>query len=72
MDRGTWWATVPGAAKSQTRPKRLSAHTHTHTHTHTHMLHMKVAKGVNAELSSQEMRDFQCLILHECEKMDVH
>ena len=45
---------------------------HTHTHTHTHMLHMKVAKGVNAELSSQEMRDFQCLILHECEKMDVH
>ena len=24
MDRGAWWATVQGAAKSQTRLKRLS------------------------------------------------
>ena len=36
MDKGTWWATVHGVAKSQIR---LSAHararTHTHTHTHT-------------------------------------
>ena len=31
MDRGTWWATVHGVAKSQTR---LSDYTHTHTHTH--------------------------------------
>ena len=30
MDRGDWWATVHGVAKSQTR---LSAHAHTHTHT---------------------------------------
>ena len=30
MDRGAWWATVYGVAKSQTR---LSTHTHTHTHT---------------------------------------
>ena len=35
MDRGAWWATVPGVTKSWTR---LSMHacTHTHTHTHTH------------------------------------
>ena len=35
MDRGAWWATVHGIAKSQ---KRLSEgeHVHTHTHTHTH------------------------------------
>ena len=33
MDRGAWWATVRGVAKSWTR---LSNFTHTHTHTHTH------------------------------------
>ena len=32
MDRGAWWVTVHGVAKSRTQ---LSAHTHTHTHTHT-------------------------------------
>ena len=26
VDRGAWWAMVPGAAKSRTRPKRLSMH----------------------------------------------
>ena len=26
MDRGTWWATVQGAAKSWRRPKSLSTH----------------------------------------------
>ena len=26
MDRGAWWATVHGVAKSQTQPKRLSTH----------------------------------------------
>ena len=46
MDRGAWWTTVHGVAKSQARLKRLSTayihsqtyictHTHTHTHTHT-------------------------------------
>ena len=28
MDRGAWWTTVHGVAKSQTQ---LSTHTHTHT-----------------------------------------
>ena len=27
MDRGAWWATVHGVAKSQTQLKQLSAHT---------------------------------------------
>ena len=31
MDRGAWWATVYGVAKSQTRLKWLSTHKHTHT-----------------------------------------
>ena len=34
MDRGAWWATVHGVAKSQTQLS--DSHTHTHTHTHTH------------------------------------
>ena len=28
MDRGAWWATVHGVAKSWTRLNRLSMHTH--------------------------------------------
>ena len=36
MDRGTWWATVRGIAKSQTWLS--DSHTHIHTHTHTRML----------------------------------
>ena len=35
MDRGAWWATVQGVAKSWTQ---LSMHEHTHTHTHTLIL----------------------------------
>ena len=33
MDRGAWWATVHGVAKSWTQP---STHVHSYTHTHTH------------------------------------
>ena len=32
MDRGAWWATVPGIAELDTCMYR---HTHTHTHTRT-------------------------------------
>ena len=31
LDRGVWWATVHGVAKSQARLS--NSHTHTHTHT---------------------------------------
>ena len=34
VDRGAWWATVHGVAKSQTQ---LSIHTYTHTHTHIYV-----------------------------------
>ena len=37
MDKGAWWATVYGVAKSQIQ---LSTHTHTHTHTHILIFHM--------------------------------
>ena len=40
-DRGAWRVIVHRVAKSQTRLKRLSAHTHTHTHTHTRDFHFK-------------------------------
>ena len=36
VDREAWWATVHGAAKSETRPSDCvctCAHAHTHTHT---------------------------------------
>ena len=32
MDRGAWWATVHGVAKSQTQLNYSFTHTHTHTH----------------------------------------
>ena len=35
MDRGAWWATVYGVAKSWTRLS--DTHTHTNTNTHTHI-----------------------------------
>ena len=37
VDRGAWWATADGVAKSrQVHPVTKQVHTHTHTHTHTH------------------------------------
>ena len=42
MDRGAWWATVHGVAKSWTWLKQLSTHTctcaHTNTYTHTYFM----------------------------------
>ena len=32
MDRGAWWATVHGVAKSQTRLKQLSRHARDYYH----------------------------------------
>ena len=34
MDRGVWWATVHGVAKSRTRRRRLSMQTHFHCRGH--------------------------------------
>ena len=35
MDRGGWWVTVLGVAKSDTTEQLTYTHTHTHTHTYT-------------------------------------
>ena len=39
MDRGAWWATVPGVAQSRTQLKQLSTHMHTVAH---YVLHFYV------------------------------
>ena len=45
MNRGVWWATVHGGAKSWTRlSKWVCAPTHTHKYTHTHRW---TAKGLS-------------------------
>ena len=36
MDKGVWWAAVPGVTKSQTWLSDSQTHRHTRTHTHTH------------------------------------
>ena len=41
MDRGAWWPTAHGLAKSRTRLSDTHAHTHTHTHTHTFSLFLR-------------------------------
>ena len=47
MDRGAWWATVHGVAKSRIplSYQAQNAHTHTHTHTHAH-IYMKYPQEV--------------------------
>ena len=44
MDRGAWWATVHGIAKSWTQMS-VCMHTHTHTHTNTHFLSLENLEG---------------------------
>ena len=47
MDKGAWWATVPGVTKSWTRlSMHACTHTHTHTHTHTTTLKPKRSRGL--------------------------
>ena len=45
-DRGAWWATVPGVAKSWTRPKWLE-----YTHTHTQQRHQEAFITVSVKKS---------------------
>ena len=42
MDRGAWWATVHGVAKSWTLLSKVCVRLHTHTHTHTHTLSQRL------------------------------
>ena len=44
MDRGAWWATVHGVAKSRTWLSDSHTHTYTHTHTHITVIILNLAK----------------------------
>ena len=56
VDRGAWWSTVHGVAKSWTRLKQLSAHTHTHRHTHTRITHTETERKIHKEREKQRHR----------------
>ena len=56
LDRGAWWATVHGVAKSWTW---LSIHTHTHTHTHRY-------KDDDAHSFLKKFNTFQREVQREC------
>ena len=59
MDRGAWWATVHGVAKSQTWLN--DTHTHTHTHTHAHTLLHCMSVSACFSLSDEQVQEFSCL-----------
>ena len=58
MDRGTWWATVHGVAKSQTQLSDF--HTHTHTHTCT-MRSREVRSIIGGGMGYLNRRDATCI-----------
>ena len=52
MDRGPWWATVHGVARSLTWLKWLITHTYTHTHTHIYLNHFVVQQKLTQHCKS--------------------
>ena len=57
MDRGRWWVTILGVAKSDTTEQLAythTPHTHTHTHTHTHKILEHTAWNVQLKLNQAE------------------
>ena len=52
MNRGAWWTTVHGVAKSRTRLSNwVRTHTHTHIHIHTHIYTCQALRGSKKEPS---------------------
>ena len=51
VDRGAWWVSVHGIAKSRTRLSDKT-HTHTNTHTQTHTHKVKKDEQSNTELAT--------------------
>ena len=51
MDRGAWWATVYGVAKSWTRLSDKHTHTHTHTHIYRDVLKDYIPYLMNQSLT---------------------
>ena len=60
MDRGAWWATVHGVAKSQTQLSDFHTHTHTHTHTCT-MRSREVRSIIGGGMGYLNRRDATCI-----------
>ena len=60
MDRGVWWSTVHGVAKSWIQLSAC-AHTHTHTHTHRHTHYFIL-------LQALPYLSFHCIFTWEWEK----
>ena len=66
MDRGAWWVTVHGVAKTWTQPSghthmhacacaRARTHIHTHTHTHTHVFGTPVRGSIGLSMATENV-----------------
>ena len=66
MDRGAWWLTVHGVAKSQTQLKRLSVCARVHAHTHVCMVVVLVAALQADSLPSEPPGKPVCVSLCVC------
>ena len=60
MDRGAWWATVHGVAKSQTG--RHDGATE-HVHIHTHSCYRKLL-GHLPEMQKKQTEALRCVLFH--------
>ena len=49
MDKGAWWATVHGVAKSWTQLRDYHTHTHTHTHTENIPLYVCTTSSLSVD-----------------------
>ena len=56
MDRGGWWATVHGVAKSD-----VTARMHTYIHTHTHTPPRRKGAGPYSRYKINSLRNFQSI-----------
>ena len=62
MDRGAWWVTVHGVAKTWTQPSGHThmhacacARTHTHAHTHTHVFGTPVRGSIGLSMATENV-----------------
>ena len=60
MDRGAWWATMPGVTKESDMTELLNTHTHTHTHTHTQSQQRESCSSIFALMSKDK---FKCVCI---------
>ena len=66
MDRGDWWATVHGVAKSSVMSEHtMSEHTHTHTHIYTHTHNGILLSHKNERNNAATQTNLETLIVSE-------